>query len=148
MRVFPILLLLITVGIMATIGYVAYRNTIGTPFPVQVTANAAPKPAAAPSQPEAPKRLLPDPIPVSRAQPIYPESAMAAGTEGFVELTFTVNSKGTVQDVKVLRSQPAKIFDDAAIAAVKKWVYTPAMLDGVSYDRPDMRVTIQFKLAK
>jgi len=35
-----------------------------------------------------------------------------------------------VRDVRVLSSEPAGLFDDAAIQAVRQWTYTPATYEG------------------
>jgi len=48
-----------------------------------------------------------------------------------------------VQDVRVLRSIP--LLDAAAIEAVKQWVYTPTLLNGVPVP-VIMTVTVNFTL--
>jgi protein TonB len=60
-----------------------------------------------------------------------------------VILEIVVTRNGDVADVKVLKSHP--LFDQAAIAAVKKWRYNPALQSG----RPVkvfMTVVVDFKL--
>jgi TonB family protein len=59
-----------------------------------------------------------------------PESARRKGLTGWVEVSFTVTAKGTVEDVQVRASSPEEVFDDAAIRAVKQWRYEPPMKDG------------------
>jgi TonB family protein len=56
--------------------------------------------------------------------PAYPNAALAAGIEGFVELRFTITPTGTVAAPEVLSSEPAGVFENAAIAAVSRWRYT------------------------
>jgi len=56
--------------------------------------------------------------------PNYPQAALDAGTEGFVEVRFTVNPDGTVASTEVVESSPAGVFDAAALAAVNRWRYT------------------------
>lgn len=56
--------------------------------------------------------------------PIYPPDAVDAGTEGFVEVRFTVAPDGTVSDAEILSSEPEGIFDDAALDAMDRWRYT------------------------
>jgi TonB family protein len=63
-------------------------------------------------------------------QPEYPEAARAAGTTGEVVLKIVIGENGRVERVQVLRGDP--LFADAAVAAVKRWRYTPAKVDGES----------------
>jgi TonB family protein len=63
-------------------------------------------------------------------QPEYPEAARAAGTTGEVVLKIVIGESGRVERVQVLRGDP--LFADAAVAAVKRWRYTPAKVDGES----------------
>ena len=54
-----------------------------------------------------------------------------------------IDVDGRVQQARVLRSAP--LFDEAALAAVRQWVYTPSRLNG----RPVsvvMTVTVHFRL--
>lgn len=60
--------------------------------------------------------------------PSYPPVAQAARVQGVVILEAVVGGDGRVTEVKVLRSVP--LLDDAAIAAVRQWVYTPGMRCG------------------
>ncbi|MGB2906138.1 MAG: M56 family metallopeptidase [Candidatus Aminicenantaceae bacterium] len=60
--------------------------------------------------------------------PIYPKEAKKAGIEGVVILEVTTDVFGRVREVKVLRSIPE--LDQAAIDAVKQWVYEPMLIDG------------------
>ena len=62
--------------------------------------------------------------------PVYPNDALNAGTEGWVELLFTVDPEGKVTDVEVTNSQPKNVFDRAAINAMKRARYEPVLLDG------------------
>ena len=63
--------------------------------------------------------------------PEYPRAARAAGTEGWVDVRFTVNPQGVPEDVRVFGAKPAGVFDAAAIEAVRAWRYAapPAALD-------------------
>lgn len=56
-------------------------------------------------------------------QPAYPPAALPRGPEGFVELEFTVNAEGHVQSASVTASEPAAVFDAAAMAAIGRWRY-------------------------
>ena len=51
---------------------------------------------------------------------------------------------GRVSDARVLRSIP--LLDEAAIEAVRQWVYEPTVLDGVTVP-VIMTVTVNFQLS-
>jgi len=40
------------------------------------------------------------------------------------------------------------VFDQAAISAVKRWRYTPAVVDGGTVDVPGVRTRVRFELPK
>ena len=67
---------------------------------------------------------------VKSAAPVYPEIARKAGLEGSVFVKFMVGRDGRVKQVQILKGQ--EIFRQAAIDAVMKWVFKPAMQN----DRP------------
>lgn len=62
--------------------------------------------------------------------PVYPPQAAAAGVEGFVDVSFTVTSNGTVSDPRVVAAEPAGVFDAAALTAVSRWRYAPQTAGG------------------
>ena len=63
---------------------------------------------------------------VSAVQPKYPSSARSAGVEGVVGVKMLVNANGKVEEAKVVRSSGNGALDEAALAAVYKWRFTPA----------------------
>jgi protein TonB len=77
-------------------------------------------------------------------KPSYPDIAKQARVQGVVILECTISPQGKVTDVKVLRGIP--LLDQAAIDAVKQWVYTPTLLNGVPVP-VIMTVTVNFKLS-
>lgn len=66
---------------------------------------------------------------MSRRDPIYPYSARQKQISGMVLLKFLVSPDGAVQHISVVQSNPANVFDDAAIHAVSHWRFKPGMLD-------------------
>lgn len=66
--------------------------------------------------------------PLERVAPVYPDSARAAGVEGAVVVRALVGSDGHVLRVEIQTSVPG--LDAAALAAVKKWRFKPATVDG------------------
>jgi protein TonB len=65
-----------------------------------------------------------------RVNPVYPPIAVSARLQGTVILEALVDRDGTVADVKVLRSAGA-VLDTQAQIALKKWRYSPLVLNGV-----------------
>lgn len=75
--------------------------------------------------------------------PEYPREALDKALGGVVKLSFTVTAKGETQNIQIESAEPAKVFDAAAIAAVKRWRYEPLTIDGVPTDVP-VRLAIRF----
>jgi len=69
-----------------------------------------------------------EPVAITRVVPVYPDLAREAGVDGTVLLRVLVGKDGTVKDVHVDRSVP--LLDEAAIAAARQWVFTPALSNG------------------
>jgi TonB family protein len=65
---------------------------------------------------------------IKKVEPVYPDEAKKAGIQGAVTLEATTDTRGRVQEVKVLISVPE--LDQAAIDAVKQWVYEPMVING------------------
>ncbi|WND80780.1 energy transducer TonB [Lysobacter capsici] len=78
----------------------------------------APAPAAAATAPS-------DLRAVSTPAPRYPPEALRAGTSGEVQVEFTVGTDGSVTAARVVRSNPARVFDREAVNAVRKWRFQP-----------------------
>jgi len=85
-----------------------------------------------------------EPKKVHNVSPSYPDIAKQARVQGIVILECIISPQGKVSDVKVLRGIP--LLDQAAIDAVKQWVYTPTLLNGVPVP-VIMTVTVNFKLS-
>lgn len=62
--------------------------------------------------------------------PRYPAEAAAANQGGRVVLKLLVGVDGKVRDVVVERSEPAGVFDAAAVDAARGWTLVPARKDG------------------
>ena len=63
--------------------------------------------------------------------------------QGVVIIEAVIGADGRVEQARVLRSRP--LLDEAALAAVRAWKYTPTLLN----NRPTpivMTVTVQFSL--
>jgi protein TonB len=76
-------------------------------------------------------------------RPVYPALAQSARTEGVVIIEAVIDERGHVASVLVLRSIP--LLDQAAVEAVRQWVFTPTLLNDVPVPVV-MTVTVQFTL--
>jgi protein TonB len=63
--------------------------------------------------------------PLSTPSPRYPPEALRAGTSGEVQVEFTVATDGSVTSARVVRSNPARVFDREAVSAVRNWRFQP-----------------------
>jgi protein TonB len=68
---------------------------------------------------------------LERGRAAYPDRARSKNIEGYVKLTFIINERGEVEQIKVLESEPPGIFEESAIAAVNSTRYAPAMYQGL-----------------
>lgn len=85
------------------------------------------------------------PSAVRQVPAAYPSRARARGQEGHVVLSFIVNVQGGVEDIVVVESVPAGVFDDAALSSVTQWRFSPGLYQG---EQVPVRVeqTLQFEL--
>lgn len=89
-----------------------------------------------------------DATPIVRIEPQYPIAAARDGKEGWVQLSFTINELGGVEDVKVIKAEPKRLFNKEARRALKKWKYKPKIVDGKALKQPGMTVQLDFTLDK
>jgi protein TonB len=86
-----------------------------------------------------------DYLPIVRVAPVYPARALSRGLEGYVDLSFTVTTAGTVRDPVILFST-SSLFERAAVRAVLKFKYKPRVVDGVPVDVPNVKTRISFQI--
>ena len=86
-----------------------------------------------------------DYLPIVRVAPVYPARALSRGLEGYVDMSFTVTTTGTVRDPVVMFST-SSLFERAAIRAVLKFKYKPRVVDGVPVDVPNVKTRLTFKI--
>jgi protein TonB len=80
---------------------------------------------------------------VRHVDPVYPPLALATRADGVVIIEATIGVDGRVENARVLRSRP--LLDEAALTAVRQWLYTPTLLNGVPVP-VIMTVTVQFQI--
>lgn len=98
---------------------------------------AAPKPAAPAPKPVEQTAAAPKPAGETRGAKVvtaaaasYPIEAARSQTSGYAVVEFTVGVDGSVQSPHVVDSQPRRVFDNAALQAVRRSKYEPALKDG------------------
>jgi protein TonB len=82
---------------------------------------------------------------VRMVSPTYPDAARKRGIEGWVELAFTVQTNGTVDNVEVRNASPAEVFDDAAMRAVRQWRFEPVVRNG---EKVEQRAMVRLKFSQ
>lgn len=93
-----------------------------------VACTSAPKIPAPQPKPDAPHFWTykdPKYPPLVKVAPVYPQSLMGQGKEGWVLVEYSLNDQGEVVAPAVVNSSPKQEFDQAALAAIAKWRYTP-----------------------
>jgi protein TonB len=84
-----------------------------------------------------------EPTKIRHVPPVYPAVAQQARIQGVVVVEAIIGIDGRVKEARVLQSKP--FLDEAALAAVKEWMFTPTTLNGVPVP-VIMTVTVHFKL--
>lgn len=127
--------------------------TAGGALPGVATATAPAAPAA-PAPPPAPAAAVDDSEPLDRhpailtqSRPVYPYRARSRRVEGYVDLQFTVTPHGSVDTVAVVAGQPQGVFEEAAVAAVRTWRFSPGIRDGQPVP-VRMQIRIRFDLTE
>lgn len=125
-------------------------NTLSVAENLSATKTTGPV-VAAPPAPPAPKAEEP----VTEANgaaaylnnppPAYPKAAQRLGLQGRVLLRVQVLASGHVGTLEVKQSSGKPILDEAALAAVKNWVFTPAKRGSTALDGWT-QVPIEFRM--
>jgi protein TonB len=83
------------------------------------------------------------PTPWVRIPPEYPPNGRG---DGSVLVRFDVTRLGSVANARVVESTPPGMFDRAALRAIERWRYRPAVVDGVPVERRGLQVRLRFEL--
>lgn len=107
--------------------------------PAAVAAVTPPPVAAAPAVPDFVRAKPVGPLNVT-----YPQRAFDAGQQGYVIVEFTLDAKGRANDAKVIESNPARVFDDAALQAVRRGRFDASVLGAAGIaQRARIRIAFQ-----
>jgi protein TonB len=86
-----------------------------------------------------------DPLPLVRIEPQYPPQARQRGLEGWVQVSFTISTAGSVKDAVVVKSSNA-LFERNALQAVSKWKYQPQIRGGKPAETVGQQVVLRFRM--
>jgi len=92
--------------------------------------------------PKAPPGRISPAVLVYERNPEYPKEAQQKGAHGTVELLATIGTDGRVRDAKVIKAADPAL-GDAALEAVRQWVYKPTMLNGAPVEN-ETHISISF----
>ncbi|MCW5725402.1 MAG: TonB family protein [Maricaulaceae bacterium] len=87
-----------------------------------------------------------DARPLRRSEPEYPFEAARNGVEGVLAVRFAVTESGRVDDIEILGSIPAGLFDNSVRRAMSTWRYEPMRIDGRPARREGMTTCFFFMI--
>ena len=83
---------------------------------------------------------------VREVPPVYPREAERQNISGWVDVEFTIAPDGSTQELVVRNAEPQRMFDQAAIDAVKRWRFEPVKRDGAAVaQRAAVRIRFEVK---
>lgn len=85
-------------------------------------------------------------VPIIRIEPRYPIEAAKRGLEGWVMMSFTVDKSGAVTDIQVVDSKPQRVFDKAAVQALRRWKYQAKFEQGIAVSQPNQMIRLDFSM--
>lgn len=155
----PVLWIVVLLALLALLLYFMSRRDTALPPPEPTTpigdatpVETAPAPAATAARREAPaQRRQPavqrnrDARPLQQPAPEYPVAAMRAGDEGTVLVRAQVDANGKPGNVELVQRSRSRDLDRAALAAVRKWTFEPAVRDGKAV-ASTVQVPVDFRL--
>jgi TonB family protein len=112
------------------------------PILLALAAAQAAAPAASGQQPVRVEGVIKEPRKIKDVVPEYPEDAARVGLTGMVVLESVIDVEGHVQSAELKSGSPT--LAEAAIKAVRRWRYTPTLLDGKPVP-VIMTITVNFK---
>ncbi|GLR72375.1 energy transducer TonB [Agaribacter marinus] len=83
---------------------------------------------------------------LQRKDPRYPSLAARDGKEGWVKISYVIDTEGKVKDPVVVDNGGSSRFKKAAMSAIKEWQYTPAIKNGKAVEQCHHSIQIDFSL--
>ena len=123
----------------------AQRDPVGGAEAPMAFPAPPPEPVATPVAPTTRPTTLPHPI--QQPAPRYPRDAYRRGEQGTVLLCVHVDARGEPGDIDLIDSSGSRSLDRAAIDAVRRWRFAPAM-QGETPVEGTVQVPIEFALGR
>lgn len=83
-------------------------------------------------------------LPIHSPAAKYPKWQAAKRQDGWVLVEYTILANGLTDQVRVIDSSPADIFDESAVEAVKQYRYQPIMQNGDAINVEKVRSKVTF----
>ncbi|MCZ6641016.1 MAG: energy transducer TonB [Gammaproteobacteria bacterium] len=87
-----------------------------------------------------------DLLPIVKVMPVYPRIDQTRGIEGYVIIQFTVDELGRVVDPVVVDAMPDRVFNKAALEAVRRYKYKPRVVNGTPTSVTGLQQRLTFEL--
>lgn len=68
--------------------------------------------------------------PIAQEYPHYPREAQKQGLEDQVVVRYVIGTDGRVKELEIIDHAKEKMFDDAALDAIRRWRFRPMVKDG------------------
>lgn len=87
-------------------------------------------------------------VPLNTVEPMYPSQAAEKRIEGWVHVRFTVKADGAVDSdsLRVMDAEPPYVFDHTALAAAKRFLFSPRIVAGQAVDVPNVQYVFRYAL--
>ena len=93
------------------------------------------------------KQVDQPPIPIKKVDPEFPPAARRLGVSGSVMIKFLVKADGNVIKASILEANPEGLFDQSALDAIRKWLFTPGIYQGKAV-ATWVILPVQFRLSR
>ena len=87
--------------------------------------NPIPAPEKPPEAPVVPDVEAIQIVPISQPAPYYPRAAAEAKISGFVDVEYRIRQDGHVDNIRIIKAEPATVFNTQAVKSVEKYVFKP-----------------------
>ena len=129
----------------ATAGQGDARNSASTQTPSPEASASAAVANAGDGRPVSVEDVQSEYVMIIQVPPEYPREALERKLDGDVTLEYTIDQRGSVKDVRALRSSDPQ-FEAPAIAAVSQWKYLPRLAAGQRVEVHRVNTIIRFSL--